>query len=662
MRISREHPFYSRMIRMTVIHEIARQVRWIGLVFLFGSLLLPLHANAKIQIDYSLGFGGLFRLNQWTPLSVTLENNGTRFQGTLEILTSMGSEYDDNVGTDTYQTDVELDTRSTKSYAFTIFIESFVHPLSIRVVKDGAVIESIDVNLRLNLTDKPIIPVLGDKVDTMFLSGFPENVRPVYVRARNLPYSWSGYTGVPMMIMPVSIIGQLSDTQLEAITNWLSLGGQLVLNSGINYGGFLVPNAKKLLLTRVNGFKTLSEVETLAEFTGVPIELSESIPVLDMTVDGGESLVHSDGISLITHKKVGEGSIILLAFDYQLPFFRQWAGRPVFWDKLLKMTAVSLEPIALEQEKIAKSLIQGIQQDFPDLDWIIIICVAYVVFFGVVLYQYNKFSTFVRRTTLSLLTVIVGFSVVGVGVYVMMTGQDALISSELNHLITTENTPLAWSKKTTGIYTFRNKRFVIPYNEQRQVIRLLKNGSVRDQAGRTFKQIKGKKGSHAAVSMRRWGRYIFHTDGLSPKPVEGNVSFKTGEPELLLVNKSGSPIVDAAVFYQGRHWPVDVIGPNKRVLINLSGKTNVVPSNELFGNALSEVADARYERNTRRMLQAELIDVITSGKNAGSRFEDDVIRFLGWILPGSTTADIQKGSATKTETTLVELLLRTESN
>ena len=88
---------------------------------------------AGFSLDYSIGFNGHFQLNNWTPLSVVLDNRGRTASANLEVIVTSGSEYQGDVFRTVYQTKVDLPQNSKKRYAFTILIKSFTHELIIRL-------------------------------------------------------------------------------------------------------------------------------------------------------------------------------------------------------------------------------------------------------------------------------------------------------------------------------------------------------------------------------------------------------------------------------------------------------------------------------------------------------------------------------------------------
>ena len=123
-------------------------------------LCIPLPAHtAALSLDYVLGFNGHFQINKWTPITVVLENRGRTIHGTLEVVVTSGSEYQDNVYPNTYAMEIELPTNSKKRYAFTVLIKSVTHDLDMRLKQNDDILVSKSINLRSHYTEKSIVVV-----------------------------------------------------------------------------------------------------------------------------------------------------------------------------------------------------------------------------------------------------------------------------------------------------------------------------------------------------------------------------------------------------------------------------------------------------------------------------------------------------------------------
>ena len=134
--------------------------------------------SAGFSLDYSIGFNGHFQLNNWTPLSVVLDNRGRATSGNLEVIVTSGSEYQGDVYRTIYTTEVDLPQNSKKRYAFTILIKSFTHELIIRLRQDDDILFSKSINLRSHFTEKNFAVVADDFVGPGYPVGVAQSSLP----------------------------------------------------------------------------------------------------------------------------------------------------------------------------------------------------------------------------------------------------------------------------------------------------------------------------------------------------------------------------------------------------------------------------------------------------------------------------------------------------
>ena len=171
-------------------------IKFFPLFFLFTVLFFPQSAPADLlAMEHTLGFNGIFKLKEWTPLTVVIENRHKGIQGQLEVVVTSGSEYQNDVYHTNYSREVDLPTQSKKTYGFTILIDSYVHPLIIRLRKEKEIILSQSINLREHYTTKPLLIFVGENLkDLPPLDS--EEYQPVYtpcsISPRDLVWlSWS---------------------------------------------------------------------------------------------------------------------------------------------------------------------------------------------------------------------------------------------------------------------------------------------------------------------------------------------------------------------------------------------------------------------------------------------------------------------------------------
>ena len=139
--------FLKNRIKVNIEEKRTGVVR-LTIVLLLLLFVPSIAHGSSIDLEYRLGFNGLFTLGKWSPITISIENRGKTIKGFLEVLTTSGSEYRQDVYNRTYSTKVEIPTNSKKQYQMTVYIESFTHPLVIRLkdAKDNT-LEIRNINL-----------------------------------------------------------------------------------------------------------------------------------------------------------------------------------------------------------------------------------------------------------------------------------------------------------------------------------------------------------------------------------------------------------------------------------------------------------------------------------------------------------------------------------
>jgi hypothetical protein len=149
------------------------------IILILMAISIPLPAlSAAISIEYSIGFNDHFQLNTWTPVTVFIENKGRSTRGTLELLVTSGSEYNQDVYQAIYAMDAELPNNSKKSYALTVLIKSFTHELIIRLRQNDNIIVSNSVYLQPYFTEKNFAVVADNFLSPDILSSLPKSLFP----------------------------------------------------------------------------------------------------------------------------------------------------------------------------------------------------------------------------------------------------------------------------------------------------------------------------------------------------------------------------------------------------------------------------------------------------------------------------------------------------
>ena len=524
------------------------------IALLFLALLCPFPAfSASVGMEYSLGFNGLFSLNRWTPLSIILENRGRTIYGLLEVVVTSGSEYHRDVHDTTYSMDVELPTNSKKLYSFTIFIDSFTHPLVIRLKDSQETILFSSVNLRSHYVDKPLVLVVGNKIPPDFSPILPERVLPISLRPQFLPETWYGYDGVEMLIMQASVWKNLRERQYIALTKWLEGGGYLITSGGLNYGSLLNERGGRIISVNILGSKRIFELNSLEEFAGQRLTSSDPFLVVKAEIKESVTLVEEDDIPIIIQKEVGLGKVIFLAFDYQRPPFAEWTGKNHFWNRIL-----SLRPLAFvsgidhKEQEILSSMISEIPARFPAFFSAFPFFVLYVILSLFILKRIKDNKGQRWRYLGYLMTIVIVFSAASYWFFFSKNSQKLLSYNGFLHMKISGPNSIASFKYITGLYTLQDGQYRLSFGPELYPVAAFKPEKDKEETLHNFTLHESNTEQTVLVSLDRWSHRFLRINARMDFPMRGKAFMDEKGLIITIENASAFTVVDCQIYYANR--------------------------------------------------------------------------------------------------------------
>jgi hypothetical protein len=319
--------------------------RWIlsfaALVLLLTPLLLgaapPRQPADPITLQLEAGYGQRFRPDYWTPLLITVANDGPDASGALRVRAEANSG-----GAATYSTPIALPQQSRKQVFLYVTLQSFARRVQVELISDtGAVLATVDSQLQIaNRQDVLAVVVTDAPGGSVDLTAAALGSGQVYQTNRaveNLPAKAEALMALDALIFTDVDTGRLSVAQQTAVADWVLAGGHLVVTGGPNYRLTSAGLADLLPLT-LSGSTVVDDLTPLAVFTGRRADtLQEPDVVLATGVLHPEAtvLVETGGEALLTRRVYGAGLVDYLAVDPGLAPFRRWPERAALWDALL---------------------------------------------------------------------------------------------------------------------------------------------------------------------------------------------------------------------------------------------------------------------------------------------------------------------------------------
>lgn len=337
-------------------------------------------AEPRVRIQATLGFADTFRLGYWTPLSVTVANQGPALFGELQVRLSYGREITDDLFTKTQRQRLEVSRGSRKRFRFTVFLESFAYPLEIRIESGGRVLASERVDLRKRFTESRLVLALTRDANLDYLNdSFGKTLRVLYPHPELLPDHWQGYDGVAAIIVHGVSLEALSRRQFTALEKWLARGGRLAVSGGPDYALLRTPRLAELLPATPTGL-------VAADVTAVGAAFSETLPsqapfnLHRLVAYRGRIVYRAGDLPLVVERASGRGFVSYLSFDVASSPFDRWTPMRRVWLRLLRLaelpvTTVQREPRAVS---VVPAALDRPVDRFPGHAIVVVLLVLYL--------------------------------------------------------------------------------------------------------------------------------------------------------------------------------------------------------------------------------------------------------------------------------------------
>ncbi len=345
-------------------------------IFVLAAMLLPSLASAQDQkspeiVGVRVGIDNRYKAGLWTQVEVTLRGGGDSSSGEVSVLVPDGDGVPGRVSTPPTQPCQLSPSRETTVRLITRFGQ--VHgELKAQFRVDGRVIASRTFDTATQADAEHFLPAIENQKlvvvvggsslgmeDTGKLAGLDPEHRPVAAcidDIERLPTQCCGYEGVDAVVLSTSrpeIYRKLAadSSRMQAIDQWVRLGGRLVLCAGSRAEEILAQNSPLRQfapgrLVRMQPLKNTEAIETYcgSRHAAVPtggIRISLRVPRL-AGVQGTVEAAEAD-LPLIVRTARGFGQVIFVAADLDQAPFDRWTDRPLLMARLLDMPTTRAE-------------------------------------------------------------------------------------------------------------------------------------------------------------------------------------------------------------------------------------------------------------------------------------------------------------------------------
>jgi len=327
--------------------------------------------SEQVRIGFGEASKTYYKLGFWTPVEVMVRGGPKTVVGRMSLVAPDGDGIPAEVARE-----VQLDAGVAEPIRFLAPIGRADAGLRVRFdyqdqagvagQADRLLVESSDSYQSENLdAGRSLYLVLGSAVgleDSILLekTRWPESSTPEVVTlstTRQLPTRWYGYQCVDLLVLTTSkpeLYGQMSDAQRDALTEWVRMGGRVVISAGSASRPLLIPGGALHPFTpgKVDAFQDLNRSQGFDEYVEKSAPAARRKARLIASADQkmnvpflrevqGQVVARDFDLPLIVRSVYGFGEVTFVAGDLDSRLFLDWTDAPQFHAALLDWPAAA---------------------------------------------------------------------------------------------------------------------------------------------------------------------------------------------------------------------------------------------------------------------------------------------------------------------------------
>jgi hypothetical protein len=395
--------------------------------------------QAGPQMNARAAFDGNFKYGEWMPIWVELENSGADVNGSVQVRVLSGAV--NNV----FEVPVSLPGGSRKRLPVYILPNNFSREIQVDFISGGksAATQKIQVRPQPNISYFIGI-VSAERGALSLLSGItlPGQHRPrvlADISLADLPDRVEGMRSFDLLILNDVDTSLLTTVQTQVLSNWVRLGGRLVLGGGAGAQRTALGLPEELLPVVPAGLVDISasSLNGLERYVdGAAAAPSGTFTMAVGEVKEGRTLVEtSDKQPLVRELNYGSGWVNFIALDLSASPFEGWSSTAKFWETMVSPGAAYPEGLApdismrqMRSGGMPYALSNMPVLDLPSLQGISILLGFYILLIGPLNYLFLRWRRRLHMAwvTIPILTAVFSAGTFGLGF--TMRGSDILIN------------------------------------------------------------------------------------------------------------------------------------------------------------------------------------------------------------------------------------------
>lgn len=623
------------------------------LVILIGFLPVAVFAKpSAITINHTIGFNGVFTLNTWTPITLSISNSGGQFKGELEIQTKSGNEYQKNINIHRYRQSLDIGAGSQKVVSATILISSYAHALVIKLFKKGAIIETKFINLRPFYIEKKLFLILANKLPNDIIKNPDLNLETRLCHARYLPGSWYGYDSVRYVYLHPNYLKLLTNQQFTAFKKWIRSGGQVIISGSYNQGSLVSSRMNQLIKIKFLGIEKRNDLTILSNFTDATLQNHTAFLLPHHKIAHSEVLLSDSDIPLIQRSQFGLGDILYVSYDLQEKPFRNWREKYKFWEKLISFFPTPIELDYFKNEAIISRMLASIETRYPSGRHIFLYLLSFILVFSYLIKKINE-KQFIRFK--GLIGALLIYASCGLLMYFYYININTFTHNAFTRLILNGNRQSAIAEHISGFYSLDGSKQKYELKQGPNPIVILPLERKRRDLTFDIHLMEKKESQIIELDTNKWSYKFYKSKQILKTPFQAVVQSSADGLTITIENPESFKINDCYLFFQKKFIKIPDISAKKTTTVKLSRKK------------LSAL-DA-YIPLESKMLTESMLAQMRSGNNSRGKFQseelflsiyhqykdnNDRIHFFGWIEEDLVETSLLNGPVEYDRVTLLE--------
>ncbi len=425
-------------------------------------------ASGPFDLQLETGYNGVAHTRQWIPVTITIQNGGGDFRGTLAVSTGAGlltpvggiaaaqpagaRAFVSGTFT-TYRLPVSLPATGRKR--FTAYVLAGGEPLRVELLDTGGRLMAAAAT-RVRIDDQnPLVAVISDSdatldlLDRLPVGGTRERIQVTHFKPAAVPLSAILLRAFDVVAIDDAATDQFTPSQQAALLDYVEMGGALLVAGGVSWRKTTAGLPSDLLPVNLRETHAFGDLPRLRARLGAP-PLEHPVELSVGERRAGLSVVAEDSTPLIVEAARGQGRVLFTAMDFAAEPMATWPGTPALLRQVIARL-VLVQPGAsgasgftfgrpsagIEQhgQAIGSVLANIPALDLPSLPLIGLLLLAYVLMVGPL--NYLLLRRWRRRdlawVSIPLITLFFALTAYGVGL--RAKGQEVLANRvQLVHL------------------------------------------------------------------------------------------------------------------------------------------------------------------------------------------------------------------------------------